>query len=53
MKICKCEIPTLDRSNKYCEVCGMLLQVEDLNYNPFPWIPDGKLLKVTRATNDK
>jgi hypothetical protein len=54
MKVCNCALPSLNGNNDCCQNCGQELKVEDINFNPFPWIPDGKLLRVTSAgTNDK
>ena len=51
MKVCNCALPALTGNNNCCKSCGNQIEFEDLNWNPFPWIKDGKLLRIKTSTS--
>jgi hypothetical protein len=49
MTFCNCSLPALNGNNECCKNCNNNnVEYIDMGWNPFPWIKDGKLIKVVK-----
>lgn len=46
MKVCHCALPSIRGNSDCCKNCSNNVIYEDLGWNHFPWIEDGKLYKI-------